>query len=156
MADQPSLHIDSDWKKQAQEEKRRLADEEQKKAVARPQRTDGGPSRRGGGSNPAARSRSCELPPAGIPTLVSQLLTQTLMYLGEMAAMGGEPILNFDMARHQVDTLAVLDEKTRGNLTEDEQKVLDTVLLTKPACALSPSRRSIYDDLPADQDRPYT
>jgi hypothetical protein len=32
------------------------------------------------------------------------------------------------MARHQVDTLAVLDEKTRGNLTEDEQKVLDTAL----------------------------
>src|SRR5579859_5987944 len=34
MADEtPSLHIDTDWKKQAQEEKRRLAEEEQKKAA---------------------------------------------------------------------------------------------------------------------------
>jgi hypothetical protein len=128
MADQPSLHIDSDWKKQAQEEKRRLAEEEQKKAAA------AAPPPPAAATNPgtpgrAARGRGQrEIPPAGIPTLVSQLLTQTLMYLGEVAAMGGEPILNFDMARHQVDTLAVLDQKTRGNLTEDEQRVLDTAL----------------------------
>ena len=34
--EQPSLHIDTDWKKQAQEEKRRLAEQEQKKAAAAP------------------------------------------------------------------------------------------------------------------------
>ena len=129
MADQPSLHIDSDWKKQAQEEKRRLAEEEQKKpAAAAPSAVPLSPPP-GAAPSKAPRGRGQrELPPAGIPTLVSQLLTQTLMYLGEVAAMGGEPILNFDMARHQVDTLAVLDEKTRGNLNEDEQKVLDTAL----------------------------
>ena len=129
MADQPSLHIDSDWKKQAQEEKRRLAEEEQKKAAAAPPAAPPVVAPAGGAPGRSAKGRGQrELPPAGIPTLVSQLLTQTLMYLGEVAAMGGEPILNFDMARHQVDTLAVLDEKTRGNLTEDEQKVLDTAL----------------------------
>src|SRR5205823_9890369 len=32
--EQPSLHIDTDWKKQAQEEKRRLAEDEQKRAAA--------------------------------------------------------------------------------------------------------------------------
>src|SRR5438477_4647974 len=31
----PSLHIDTDWKKQAQEEKRRLSEEEQKRAADR-------------------------------------------------------------------------------------------------------------------------
>src|SRR3954454_15620429 len=36
--DKPSLHIDTDWKKQAQEEKRRLAEEEQKRAAEREQR----------------------------------------------------------------------------------------------------------------------
>ena len=129
MADQPSLHIDSDWKKQAQEEKRRLAEEEQKKSAAAPPAAPPVAAPPSGAAGRAPRGRAQrEIPPAGIPTLVSQLLTQTLMYLGEMAAMGGEPILNFDMARHQVDTLAVLDEKTRGNLTEDEQKVLNTAL----------------------------
>src|SRR5512146_942810 len=33
--EKPSLHIDTDWKKQAQEEKRRLAEEEQKRAAER-------------------------------------------------------------------------------------------------------------------------
>jgi hypothetical protein len=129
MAEQPSLHIDSDWKKQAQEEKRRLAEEEQKKTAAAPPSAPLASTPAGAAPARVPRGRGQrELPPAGIPTLVSQLLTQTLMYLGEVAAMGGEPILNFDMARHQVDTLAVLDEKTRGNLSEDEQKVLDTAL----------------------------
>ena len=37
MADElPSLHIDTDWKKQAQEEKRRLMDEQQKRAAKPP------------------------------------------------------------------------------------------------------------------------
>ena len=30
MAEEPSLHIDTDWKKHAQEEKRRLAEQQEK------------------------------------------------------------------------------------------------------------------------------
>ena len=33
--EKPSLHIDLDWKKQAQEEKKRLEEEEKKKKVER-------------------------------------------------------------------------------------------------------------------------
>ena len=32
--EKPSIHIDTDWKKQAQEEKRRLAEQEKAKAAA--------------------------------------------------------------------------------------------------------------------------
>jgi hypothetical protein len=32
------------------------------------------------------------------------------------------------MAKHQIDTLGILEEKTRGNLTEEEQRMMDTVL----------------------------
>jgi hypothetical protein len=32
------------------------------------------------------------------------------------------------MAKHQIDVLAVLEEKTRGNLSDDEKRILDTAL----------------------------
>ena len=119
--EQSSLHIDTDWKKQAQEEKRKLAEQEQKKAAeaqASPQAARPG----AGGRRPR------ELPPAGFPTLVQSLVTQALFYLGELAPQGGEPAVNLDMAKHQIDTLSVLEEKTKNNLTDEEKHLLDAAL----------------------------
>ena len=65
------------------------------------------------------------MPPASFGTLVQSLLTQSLFYLGDLAMQGGEPTVNLDMAKHQLDTLAVLEEKTKGNLTPEEQRMLD-------------------------------
>lgn len=141
--EQPSLHIDTDWKKQAQEEKRRLAEEEQKKAAAAAAAPSAGPmgagagagaagagaataGRRAGGA--AGRGGARELPPPSFATLVNSLMTQALFYLGDLAPQGGEPVVNLDMAKHQIDTLNILEEKTRGNLSEDEQRFLDTAL----------------------------
>jgi|SRR5882724_5562455 len=129
MADeQPSLHIDTDWKKQAQEEKRRLAEaEEQKKAAqAAPaqQPSSAAPGRRAGPGAPRTR----ELPPASFASLVNALVSQALFYLGDLAPQGAEPTVNLDMSKHQIDTLSVLEEKTKGNLTQEEQRLLDTAL----------------------------
>jgi len=55
-------------------------------------------------------------------------VTQALLYLGELAPAGSEPMLNLDMAKHQLDTLSVLEEKTANNLTEDEKRLLDAAL----------------------------
>ena len=137
MADEkPSLHIDTDWKKQAQEEKRRLAEQEQQKAKQAPP-TAGAASGTGGGAATATaaapgtsreqRGRR-ELPPASFATLVQSILTQALFYLGDLATQGMEPVVNLDMAKHQIDTLSVLEEKTKGNLTDDEKRLLDTAL----------------------------
>jgi hypothetical protein len=119
--EQPSLHIDSDWKKQAQEEKRKLAEQEAKKAVAPPP----SPTAPRG---PAAGRTGRALPQAGIPSLVNSVLTQALFYLGDLARAGGEGVVNLDMAKHQLDTLSVLEDKTKGNLTEEEQRLLDSAL----------------------------
>jgi len=129
MADeQPSLHIDTDWKKQAQEEKRRLAEaEEQKKAAqAAPaqQPSSAAPGRRAGPGAPRTR----ELPPASFASLVNALVSQALFYLGDLAPQGAEPTVNLDMSKHQIDTLSVLEVKTKGNLTQEEQRLLDTAL----------------------------
>ena len=131
MADeQPSLHIDTDWKKQAQEEKRRLAEQEQKKAAAAAAAPKPSPAEPTGmpraGGGPGGRERA--LPPATFTTLVQSVVTQILFYLGELSARGTEPSLNLDMAKHNIDMLGVLEEKTRGNLTEEEQRLLDGAL----------------------------
>ena len=120
-----SLHIDTDWKQQAQEEKRRLAEQEQKKAASAPAAAPASTAgRRGTGAARAAR----EVPEASFGTLVNTLMTQALFYLGDLAPQGAEPSINLDMAKHQIDTLSVLEEKTRGNLSQDEQRILDSAL----------------------------
>ena len=118
--EQSSLHIDTDWKKQAQEEKRRLAEQEQKKAVEQPAAGGASPRRAAGGRR--------EVPPANFATLVQSLVTQALFYLGELAPQGGEPVINLDMAKHQIDTLSMLEEKTRNNLSDEEKHMLDAAL----------------------------
>jgi hypothetical protein len=136
MADEkPSLQIDSDWKKQAQEEKRRLAEQEEQRrqqqsaagsaagTVASIDPTAGAAAAPRGG---AAASR--ELPPASFPSLVQSIVTQALFYLGELAPRGGEPVVNLDMAKHHIDTLGVLEEKTANNLSADEKRMLDAAL----------------------------
>jgi hypothetical protein len=132
MADEtPSLHIDTDWKKQAQEEKRKLAEQEAAKKAqstapaAAPSPTPPGPT---GAGPAAARGRQGrEMPTPSFGTLVQSLMTQALYYLGELGGVGGE-MLNLDMAKHQIDTLNVLETKTKGNLDPAEQKLLDTAL----------------------------
>ena len=125
--EQPSLHIDTDGKKQAQEEKRRLAEQEQKKAAAAaaPKPTPAEPA----GMPRAGVGRGERgLPQANFTTLVQSIVTQILFYLGELSARGAEPAMNLDMAKHNIDMLGVIEEKTRGNLTEEEQRLLDGAL----------------------------
>ncbi|HTL27609.1 MAG TPA: DUF1844 domain-containing protein [Tepidisphaeraceae bacterium] len=137
--EQPSLHIDTDWKKQAQEEKRKLAEQEkQRQAAAQtplgqsstiapspgPTSTGAPTSTRPG----AARGGARELPPPSFATLVQSIVTQILFYLGDLATRGGEPSLNLDMAKHHIDTLGILEDKTKNNLTPEEQSLLDAAL----------------------------
>ena len=59
---------------------------------------------------------------------MQSILTQILFYLGDLASRGAEPNVNLDMAKHQIDILGILEEKTRGNLSEEEKQILDTAL----------------------------
>ena len=146
--EKPGLHIDLDWKKQAQEEKKRLEEEEKKRAderaaaAAAPAAPAGVVPTVAGGAAPSpmtsgsAAGRSGargtrgerELPPAGIPSLAQSLVTQTMYYLGDSAARTGDEASNMDMAKHLIDTLGVLEEKTQGRLDPEEQQILNTAL----------------------------
>jgi len=69
------------------------------------------------------------LPPATFEFLVLSLRTQTEMYLGLMSS--GEkdrPEPDFRIARHSIDLLAMLQDKTRGNITLEEQRLIENTV----------------------------
>ena len=70
------------------------------------------------------------LPPATFEFLVLSLRTQTEMHLG-LFYSGQEkdqPEPDFRIARHSIDLLAMLQEKTRGNTTTEEQRLIENSL----------------------------
>jgi hypothetical protein len=137
--EKPSLHIDTDWKKQAQEEKRKLVEQEKQKAAAAAAAPPGtarigaaagasGPARTATSGAAAGQRGGREVPAPSFAALVQSIVTQVLFYLGDLTPRGAEPQLNLDMAKYQLDLLGVLEEKTKNNLTSQEQKLLDTAL----------------------------
>jgi len=67
------------------------------------------------------------LPPASFGLLVASLRAQAEFHLGMYPAEedGKEPEANLPLARHSIDMLAMLAEKTKGNLTLEEQRHLE-------------------------------
>jgi hypothetical protein len=62
-------------------------------------------------------------------SLIVSLATQALMMMGEVP--GSETSganLNLDAAKQTIDVLALLEAKTKGNLTPDEQKLMAEIL----------------------------
>ncbi len=69
------------------------------------------------------------LPPIYFPTFVLSLSQAALLHLGEIDdPETGRKEVNFLLARQSVDLLSMLQEKTRGNLTENEHKLLENLL----------------------------
>jgi Domain of unknown function (DUF1844) len=72
------------------------------------------------------------IPPANFSFLIESILMQTQMQLGLFRfgekEEGEENEPNLPLARHSIDMLAMLQEKTRGNLSVEEQRLLENGL----------------------------
>jgi hypothetical protein len=110
--DTPKIHIDSDWKAEAQAEKERLSNQVESDTAA-----------------PGRGSGAGKMPEANFETLVSTMATQALFSMGAIPdPRTGQRVAHLDLARHHIDMLGVIEEKTKGNLTEEEQKMLSTTV----------------------------
>ena len=111
MADnEKKIIIDEDWKQQAQKEKEVLKEKEAAEHEASPE-------------EPA------EMPPADFSGLVSMLASQAFWALGVFRMDENdtrEP--DFQMAKFNIDLLGVMEEKTKGNLSDEEAKMLEATL----------------------------
>lgn len=62
-------------------------------------------------------------------SFILSLYSSGLVQLGKVEdPITGKKSINLDLARHTIEMVAMLEEKTRGNLTDDEKKLLDALL----------------------------
>ena len=77
------------------------------------------------GDEPAVGS---EMPAMDFNILVLSLNTSALLHLGEAPEPESSAEVDLGMARHTIDMLTVLEQKTRGNLSGHEERLLHQVL----------------------------
>ena len=77
-----------------------------------------------------ATEEKIPLPPASFALLVLSLRTQVELQLGllHFGEEKDQPEPDFEAARHAIDLLGILHEKTKGNLTLEEQRLLENSL----------------------------
>ena len=112
--EEKKIIVDEDWKQEAQREKEVLAKQEeagQEKATE---------EKAGRGS----------LPRGDFAALISMLVTQALFSLGMVQIEGQDEKKEPDLAlaKYNIDMLETLQEKTKGNLSKEEEKVLENTL----------------------------
>jgi hypothetical protein len=74
-------------------------------------------------------ARPFALPPVSFAFLTESLRVQAEMQLGLMrTGAEEEPAADLELARHTIDLMALLQEKTKGNLTLEEQRLLENSL----------------------------
>jgi hypothetical protein len=108
--------IDEDWKAKVEAEREALKKKEEATAT-------GGPTEK-----PAPEARRSP-PPASLAVLITSLALQAMMSLGLVAdPTSGPPQPDLDQARHLIDMLQMLEDKTAGNRTPDESRLLEGTL----------------------------
>ena len=75
-------------------------------------------------------SDESELPKVDFSTFVLSLSTSAIYHMGLGPGADGEtiPEPNKIVAQHTIDTLGMLQERTKGNLDDEEQKLLESLL----------------------------
>jgi hypothetical protein len=77
---------------------------------------------------PAQEETRMPMPPASFSFIVLSLRAQTEMQLGLMQYGEEKQPPDLHMARHSIDLMSVLLEKTKGNLALEEHRLLENSL----------------------------
>ena len=71
----------------------------------------------------------CVMPAVTFSSLVLSFNTSALFHMGELAhPESGQKVVDLELAKNAIDTLALLQEKSKGNLEADEGELLTRVL----------------------------
>jgi hypothetical protein len=105
------LYVDEDWKSQVEAEKAADAGEKQE-------------------TEPATEKRPSEpLPPPSLTFLASTLYLQGAISMGLLPnPLSDKSELQLDRAKHAIDMLAMLQQKTEGNRTPEESEEIEAML----------------------------
>ncbi len=113
---EPEIVVDTDWKEQVAKEKQTGQIESAETIPAESARGEKTPD-------------LPPPPPASFEMLISMLFTQAMAALGQIPdPVSGKASVNKPYAKHYIDTLDMLCEKTKGNLSESESRMADEAL----------------------------
>ena len=106
-SEEPKIIVDEDWKSQVEKEKEELRKQES--------------------IDSSDQDPQHQVPEASFQVLLATLATQAMAMLGLLPNMDGpgNTEANLPMARHLIDMIAVLEDKTKGNLTDEESTTLN-------------------------------
>lgn len=118
-SDKPKVIIDEDWKTKVQKEKEAAKQQAASDSESSPEESE---------STPDNRSAT-EIPPASFSILITTLATQAFAALGQIAPPDAEEFpVDLVLAKHIIDTMEILQQKTKGNLTTEESNLLNQML----------------------------
>lgn len=110
----PKIFVDEDWKQKAEAEKKAIEEEIASQAEE---------------SAEAPAEGEYDLPPASFPSLLQEFSTRALVSLGMIQnPFSGEAQVDLKAAAYSIDMLAILQEKTEGNLEENESAYLGQLI----------------------------
>lgn len=120
--DAPRIVVDDDWKTQVEKEKQAAAQ------AAQPSSDETHVDQPGEAAAPDQPGPDM-VPPATLEMLVTMLFTQAMAALGQLPGPDGKmgPV-NKPFAKYFIDTVELLGEKTKGNLSEEEAKIISESL----------------------------
>ncbi len=102
-----------------------VADRNDEKKTAAPDP----PSGSDGSASPDGKKKSYPLPVIDFATFILSINSSALVQLGLIEdPASGEKVKNLPLAKQSIDLIAMLEEKTRGNLTSDEENILKGIL----------------------------
>ncbi len=118
MSETPEKRVDESWKEQAAREKQAPA------ATSKPQEPMPSPA-----VETAPEAREHEPLEARFDVFVSGLVMEALIAMGDMPHPATrKQAANLPQAKYLIDLLGVLEEKTKGNLSIDEGRLLNDAL----------------------------
>ncbi len=80
-------------------------------------------------SEEATSDENFQLPEINFPTFIFSLNSSALVHLGVIEDPASQQkVKNLPMAKQTIDILGMLEEKTKGNLLDDEANMLKTML----------------------------
>ncbi|OPX20137.1 MAG: hypothetical protein BZ151_05325 [Desulfobacca sp. 4484_104] len=106
---------------QSEEEKARLREETRSEGAAAAAASEEGKSE--------AESRTCPLPEITFSSFLISLSSSAFLHLGDLPDPAtGETKKDLPLAKQTIDLLGLLREKTRNNLTTEEENLFDHLL----------------------------
>jgi hypothetical protein len=124
------IYVDEDWKSQVQSEREKLRETGSPggQQESQPEAASAGHQAQGEPGSEQAPPRG-PLPPPSLSLLVTTLATQAMVALGVVPnPLSGKTESDLEQAKHFIDTIQMLQQKTEGNRTAEESQMIDAVL----------------------------